>query len=363
MHCQVTENNLTHSRIAVLDGLRALAMLLVFNVHFLNWYMPVNYFVDTNSLVFRILATLNATVVTVDLFFIISGYLIFDILKKRPVGAVVFFERRFARLFFPHLAVICYIVFMRGVGVFTPGTFSLNLFFLAPMFPNVEIYNSVTWTLAWEWIYYVFIFYTMSFFGKKSEWVIFCILCSLSAVCASYSYLNPEGIKFPEFGRFISFYFGILLAIALKSRSEVLRIYLKRLLPISLIMIIVLSVIWTFKAEVIKALPFNGFYYIIASCSFLVIIFDSMVNRGILNKIFSNVIVKNLGRISYSIYLIHSFVMIEVLNRMSPAENLSGIFYRYCIVLITTIFIATICYFLFEYYFVRRPSEKHRPCV
>lgn len=325
--------------------------------------MPVNYFVESNSFLFRVLATLNATVVTVDLFFIISGYLIYDILKKRPVGAMVFFERRFARLFFPHLAVICYIVFMRGVGVFTPGTFSLNLFFLAPLFPDVEIYNSVTWTLTWEWIYYVLIFYTMSFFGKKSEWVIFFILCSLSALFATYSYLYVDGIKFPEFGRFISFYFGILLAIALKNKNEAFKTYFKKLLPFALIMIPVLSVIWTFKAEVIKALPFNGFYYIIASCCFVVIIFDSMVNRGILNTIFSNVIIKNLGRISYSIYLIHSFVMIEVLNWMSPAENLGGIFIRYWIVLFITIFLSIICYFLFEYYFVRRPKEKSDPVV
>lgn len=350
--------NFVNKRVDVLDGLRALAMLLVFNVHFLNWYMPVNYFVRSDSLLYRFISSLNGTVVTVDLFFIISGYLIFDILKNRPVSATVFFERRFGRLFVPHLVVICYIVFLRGLNTFTPGAFSLNLFFLAPLFPNVDTYNSVTWTLAWEWIFYILIFFTMSVFKKRDEWFIFLVLCLLSAILALISYFNLVNIHFPDFGRFISFYFGIILAIILKSRSEKLKVYLKRLLPVSLLMIPILAVIWTFKAEVIKALPLNGLYYIVASCCFLVIIFDSMVNKGLLNKIFSNVLIKNLGRVSYSIYLIHSFVIMEVLNRMSPAENLTDIFIRYCVVLFTTILLGTISYFLFEYYFVRRPSES-----
>lgn len=350
-------NNSTYTRVAVLDGLRALAMLLVFNVHFLNWYMPVNYFVSTDSILFRILASLNATVVTIDLFFIISGYLIYDILRKRPTSATIFFERRFARLFVPHMAVLSYIIFMRGVNVFTPGNISLNLFFLAPLFPDVEIYNSVTWTLTWECIYYILIFYTMYFFSKKSEWFIFLVLCSLSGILALSSYFKLGGIQFPEFGRFISFYFGIILAIVLKSQNEKMNLFMKRLLPLALLMIPILAVIWTYKAEVIKALPFNGFYYIFSSCCFIVIVYDSMVNRGILNKIFSNVIVKNLGRISYSIYLIHSLVIMEVLNWMAPAQNLAGIFIRYCIVILTTFLLSIICYFLFEHYFVRRPKE------
>lgn len=358
MNFENKSHDSVNKRIDVLDGLRALAMLLVFNVHFLNRYMSVDYFVRSDSLLFRIISSLNGTVVTVDLFFIISGYLIFDILKNRPVGAAIFFERRFGRLFAPHLAVICYIVFLRGLNTFTPGVFSLNLFFIAPLFPGVETYNSVTWTLAWEWIYYILIFFTMSIFSKRDEWFIFLVLCLLSATLAIVSYFNIVNIHFPEFGRFISFYFGIILAIILKSRSEKLRKGIKCLLPVSLVMIPTLAIIWTYKAEVIKALPMNGLYYIIASCCFLVIIFDSMVNKGLLNKIFSNVLIKSLGRISYSIYLIHSFVIMEVLNRMSPAENLSGIIFRYCVVLLTTIGLGTISYFLFEYYFVRRPSES-----
>lgn len=353
MHCEKT---IISPRIAVLDGLRALAILLVFNVHFLNRYMSANYFVPVESILFRVFAALNATVFTVDLFFIISGYLIFDILKNRPVHWMTFFDRRFSRLFVAHLAVLCYIIFIRGLGVLTPGAFSLNLLFIAPLFPNVEIYNDVTWTLAWEWIYYLLIFFVMLFFRKKNEWIIFLILCALSGVLAAITYFNLLKINFPEFGRFISFYFGIVLAIALKNQNGVVKSYFKKLLPWALLMLPLLSVIWTYKAEVIKALPLNGFYYIVGSCSLLVIIFDSIVNNGRLNKVFSNVIVVWLGRISYSFYLIHQFVIMEVLNRMTPATDVSGVLLRYVFVLIITTAISIVCYFLFEYYFIRKPA-------
>lgn len=319
--------------------------------------MPVNYFVK-NPFLYRFFLTLNSSVICVDLFFIISGYLIFDLLKNRPVGFWPFLDRRFARLFPAHLAITIYIVFIRGYALLTPGIFTLNLLFLAPLTSNVKVYNDVNWSLAWEWVFYFLIFGTMTFFRKKSDWIIVFILCLLSALLASLNYLKLD-LKLPEFGRFVGFYFGIILYIVIQNKNEITKRYLKRLLPLAILTLPILAWIWTYKAEEIKSLPLHGFYFIIASFCFSVVTFDSMVNKGILNKIFSNTVTKSLGRVSYSFYLIHPFVIREILNRMPPAVDISGILLRYFIVLPATIILSTISFFLFEYYFIRKGHERN----
>lgn len=342
------------SRIVVLDGLRALAIILVFTVHFFNRYMSVNYFVKDPYL-YRFFLTLNSSVICVELFFIISGYLIFDLLKNRPVGFLSFMDRRFSRLFPAHLATTIYIVFIRGLVILTPAGFTLNVLFLAPLISNIKVYNDVNWSLAWEWGFYFLIFGVMTFFRKKSDWIIVSILCLASAFLASLNYLKFSNLHFPEFGRFVGFYFGIILYIAIENRNEILEKYFKKFLPLAIVILPLLALIWTYKAEEIKALPLHGFYFIIASVCFSVVTFDSIVNRGILHKIFSNIVLRYLGRISYSFYLIHSFVIREVLNRMEAAQSIDEIVYRYFFVLGITIVFSSMSYYLFEYYFLRRP--------
>src|ERR1700682_2659244 len=80
-----------------MEGMRGLAVLLVFFVHF---HALFGSYVDTQSWVYaasRFLGVVGHT--GVDLFFVLSGYLIYGVLMRKPVGYLKFMRRRVQRIF------------------------------------------------------------------------------------------------------------------------------------------------------------------------------------------------------------------------------------------------------------------------
>jgi len=140
-----------------IDGLRAVAILLVVGYHALP-------------------ERLRAGFVGVDVFFVISGYLITGIIYSeidRDRFSIVEFYRRRIRRIFPALVLMCLAVFLAGWVLFTPKLFTslgASLFGGAAFIQNFVLLQQVgyfdveaarkpllhLWSLAIEEQYYVF---------------------------------------------------------------------------------------------------------------------------------------------------------------------------------------------------------------
>ena len=153
-----------NARLISMEGLRGLAVTLVFLVHYTTLARP---WVAASSFSGQVIDVLHSVGNTgVDLFFVLSGYLIYGTLieKHKPFGR--YFLRRIERIYPTFLVVtLLYLVLSfafpaeskipRDVGA--GGLFVLqNLLFMPGIF-NVQAINTVTWSLSYEMFYYLII--------------------------------------------------------------------------------------------------------------------------------------------------------------------------------------------------------------
>ena len=141
-------------RFDYLDGIRAVAIAAVLALHWFSWYVPL----------------FHGGVIGVDLFFVLSGFIITTMLWRTPSGWVPFMRRRLSRLY-PALiglvvgSVVLYAaapwapigpveVAKRGVLVLT----QLSSPYAAQQegslwLPELQPFGQ-TWSLAVEWYFY-----------------------------------------------------------------------------------------------------------------------------------------------------------------------------------------------------------------
>ena len=191
------------NRYANLEGIRALAIIMVFNVHLFGRFYKDGYYVE-HDLLRNFLKVLHAGHTGVDLFFVLSGFLIFRSLGKVPnLGQFMF--KRYHRLW-P-------VVFVTGIALFKSMNNSvLTIFdnFSLLMFWTKEPVNYVNWTLTYEVYFYFFIglwfFYLqkIKFFKANGIFLFGLLLILTFAIVPGHFIQEPY--------RFIGFFWGILLA-------------------------------------------------------------------------------------------------------------------------------------------------------
>jgi exopolysaccharide production protein ExoZ len=89
-------------RILAMEGGRGIAILLVFLVHYSNHFHPwlrPGSFLDGCRRAVEVVGQAG-----VDLFFVLSGYLLYGLLVSRPVPYRVFLRRRYRRIYPAFLA-------------------------------------------------------------------------------------------------------------------------------------------------------------------------------------------------------------------------------------------------------------------
>lgn len=148
----------TRPRILFIQGLRGFAMLFVFLLHntvqFNAGYLPSAGFTrDFSSLAYTL------TPASVDLFFLISGYLAYSSLMKTPRPYAQYVARRLRRLYPVYLVMLAVYVGLSLVfpeeSKFPPGPVAAavylvqNLLMLPGIF-NIQPIMSVAWMMSYE---------------------------------------------------------------------------------------------------------------------------------------------------------------------------------------------------------------------
>ena len=173
--------------IRCLEGLRGFAVLLVFFVHYI--VLGASALQDGTWTSRLAIGIHNIGHTGVDLFFVLSGYLIYGSLIHKPKPFRTYFGRRIERIYPTFLVVLgIYLIlsFMFPEQSKLPSDplqailyLVQNLLLLPGIFPIIPII-AVSWSLSYEMFYYLFIPLVIS--GLTSA-----RLASRAAVCSCFS--------------------------------------------------------------------------------------------------------------------------------------------------------------------------------
>jgi peptidoglycan/LPS O-acetylase OafA/YrhL len=147
-------------RILPMEGLRGMSAGLVFFVHF--YALFGSYAPSSMNEVFQFLGSLGHC--GVDVFFALSGYIVYGMLLKKPVPYFRFVQRRIVRLYPTFTAVFLFYVFasvelpayskLHVSQLSTAGYLLANFLMLPGILPIVPLIT-VAWSLSYEMSFYL----------------------------------------------------------------------------------------------------------------------------------------------------------------------------------------------------------------
>lgn len=336
-----------------LEGLRGLAILMVFSVHFFERYDTAS-FVSQYSLSSYIIRFLHSGQIGVDLFFVLSGFFIARNLKKNPTF-FRFLSQRFHRLLPPHIAVLLFIIITNGIYKYSD--IFLNTFFLSIFIKNAETINIVTWSLGYELAFYLgYILWEMisrkyQFLHSMKAFFITAFIFWSSQFWGNYILHNVfnDYLVLPEMNRFLGFFWGILLSKLLDLEYlQKTKNILRHLIIPSLVGLIFLQYYFEWGR-------YNRqFYFFTVDLIFFIIAANLLVKNRIIEEFFSSKILRLFGVLSYSLYLVH-VLCIDFTHRRLPIATLSTMVYELLFAIAVTLIVSTVIFtFLERPYFTKK---------
>tara|TARA_B100001057_G_C22847771_1_gene949759 strand:+ start:197 stop:2155 length:1959 start_codon:yes stop_codon:yes gene_type:complete len=300
-----------------IQGLRAIAVILVILFH-----TKLNFF--------------NAGYIGVDIFFVISGYLITQIIykdiTKNKFSLFEFYNRRARRilpaLFITILIVILFSFFFTldsgfkfiGKSIFSTLFFYSNFFFWNQ---NLDYYgldgefNPLvhTWSLSFEEQFYLVFPIFLIFFFRNHLIKIIIFLITLSILFAQLGgnlkfeypffeenlyFWNPSfyGTFFSPIGRVWELLFGSLICIIQN------RFVIKKNNKLSLISFLILFLSLYF-IDNNSQIPSLLLLPVIVSTGLIILFNDEKKNKYLQNIVLNSKLSQFIGNISYSLYLVH----------------------------------------------------------
>jgi peptidoglycan/LPS O-acetylase OafA/YrhL len=286
-----------------IDGLRALAIVPVLIYHLNNSLMPYGY-------------------IGVDIFFLISGYLISTIisekLKNKSFSIIEFYERRIKRIA-PLYFLIIFISIPFAIFLLLPHQLTdfsqsiiASLFFLSNYFfyfemdyfnPFVEYSPLIhTWSLSVEEQFYLFFPALLILLNKFNNKIKICCLSILALISMYYCYLISETnislAFYSSLSRAWELLFGVILSFVTIKKVNTKQKYLLNIL--GLISLFLLFIIFFGAIKFKHPGPFTILPIILTSI--IILIADK---ASILNKILKIPFLIHIGILSYSLYMIH----------------------------------------------------------
>jgi exopolysaccharide production protein ExoZ len=347
------------NRVVALDGLRAIAALAVVVHHFVNL---VSGRIQTGTAAHKVyLLTNHLGGCGVDLFFVISGYLIYSILMRKEQKYLPFLLRR-ARRIYP-LAIFCILVAIvakLALGQLIVPTITgvtwldilANFLLLPGMYPVDPIY-AVTWTLSFEMFFYltvpflVMVFRKFDLSQKMRSFVCFGIIVLFQLTLDRHAAMSYFVIG-------VLVYEATLFFKVSQQNEKIANI---------LIFLVCLPIFayWQFLAAGLVPWPVEEYFVgkshqrlIFWGSSLFILVLSVIHLSGPFQRFLSISPIQILGNASYSLYLLHALVIAMIVKTANfyLQVNFSNVafFALLLVACVSSIFIA-----LLSYVFLERP--------
>ena len=305
-------------RIKELDGLRGVAILLVVSFHYVNTQL-----VDNTNHISQVLAKITSFGwVGVDLFFVLSGFLIGNILitnKRSPNYFSTFYIRRIVRIIpnYFFLLVICGVMFnmdyFKGNYFFSdPGNIPLWSYFL--MIHNFFMAHydslgnralSITWSIGIEEQFYLI--FPFLVYYLKNRWLPILLTVLVFGAIITRSMFHtwvPQYVLLPS--RMDGLSLGFLVAYAYSGNYLFIhKIKLAKLLGILLTAVVITSAILLWRFHDLGV----GKHTLFAVAFSILLIFSLIFNNSLYCRLLRNKLLGWIGVISYSLYLFHYAIL------------------------------------------------------
>jgi len=350
------------NRFTAMEGLRAYAALLIFLVHYFDTYSRNVLGIDLNiqalssvqdpvtGMVFYLFASHYG----VDLFFFLSGFLIYRIVSRTGFSYPNFVKGRLLRIYPTFLISLfiwaCVRIVIHHAYPFDFPQLLGNLLFLNAI-PSLGVtpYNAVTWSLFYEFVFYLLFPAILLLPGYKRSpgpWHVIGLGIVFMWVAMN---LNPFFI------RFMMFFGGTLMAsLSAKQLTEI-----AHRIPDSLVIGCYLASTLWFSF----LLSYQNFIPVFLVTSFLLVL-KVLYGDGFLNRLFRIRWFRYLGNISYSFYLMHGLAIELVMGHLAEGFVEFGIAVylvaTFGLALLLAVALSTVLFLLTEKpYFTRK--QPHYP--
>ncbi len=299
-------------RLKPMEGLRAVAGPMVFCVHYASLAMPWTGTAATHALADIMHVLGNAGV---DLFFVISGYLIYGGLARKPRPYGEFLLRRIQRLY-PTFGVM--LAIHLGVSFVAPGESKLPIgvvdaalyvicnALLLPGIFDIRPMMTIAWSLSYEMFFYLAVPLLIGLVRLRA-W-------PRTARLACFPLLAVAMIFAPfAWPRMSLFVVGMFLAelLPIVMREDKTRFWLD---PLTLLSLPVAG--WLLVLS-----PFTGSWCVIVGVTCLLVTMSAFSHPGPISRFLVQRPLRWLGNASYSYYLVHGLVL-KLLFVSFPKLNL-----------------------------------------
>ncbi|HNO85853.1 MAG TPA: acyltransferase [Anaerolineales bacterium] len=333
-----------NNRSKELDGLRGIAILLVIAHHVLK---RADYFTANGFLHFITRLSLVGWM-GVDIFFVLSGFLITSILLKTREEKNYyknFYARRVLRIFpLYYTALALFLIAVKFVPAvaetadsFIPylPTFLLyqqNWLYLFAIYPSA--YLSVTWSLAIEEQFYLIWPAIVRIVNKHTlTWISAGIVILSLLIRTAAILLSPDSEQLPvvffynTFTRFEGLALGALTAIFFVTPTNWQETAKRFALPVSIITMILFLYLAFISSPagphpLYRNIPLGtiGYTLLAFSSAAMIVFLTSGTETSLIRKFFANGGLVFFGKYSYSMYLFHMPVALTLLDIMVKAK-------------------------------------------
>ena len=309
----------TRARFLSMEGLRGAAVILVFFVHYCTLLEPLIPATTAGAGWFIGLRELGNA--GVDLFFVLSGFLIYRSCLARPLQARNYASRRIERIYPTFLVVLAIYVALMLAGVgenripddFQKGAFAiLQNVLLLPGILNIEPIVTVAWSLSYEAFFYI-VSPCLVALLRMRRWQIQARLLFLTVLAMSILILRINDISWNF--RLIMFIAGMIIhEVSLIDTKNTRFSWLADIVAVlgTVVALLMFTVLGRNRA-ISEGTLFDAWpaylKFVILFFAFGYLTYRCLFTSGLAQRAFEAAPLRWLGNMSYSYYLAHSLAL------------------------------------------------------